>query len=416
MGDGSKYWDDIGVELMSSANPPPVANCTAAPLTGAYPLEVAFDGSASQDSGDGFIVLYEWDFDGDGTYDWSGDGATNGIATFTYTSSGTYSAMLRVTDNERATGTESVTVTVTEPDQPASIVSQPADQGVNEGASATFTVAAAGTEPISYQWQRLNGTWEDIGGATGSSYTISEALYPDDDGATLRCFVSNAVNPAGEYSSIAILTVTALDYAYFEDFGDTSGADPADWLDTGARNSLVEDDSLFKTYNVGGEIVFRTISTLKNIHSHYTGAEYNAAAGLILTGRMRMGNAQSGIGVTFLSDYTNADAYYRLRRHSDTAFHLSPHGTAVAGDTDSGVVPAANAWYLYRIEVIDTGSSTEIRANVWPQGSEEPAGWQIDAWDDSAARLTSGRIGVWAMGDGSKYWDDITVAYFDLAP
>ncbi len=178
----------------------------------------------------------------------------------------------------------------------------------------------------------------------------------------------------------------------------------------------MEDDSLFKTYNVGGEIVFRTISTLKNIHSHYTGAEYNSAAGLILTGRMRMGNAESGIGVTFLSDYPNADIYYRLRRHSDKSFHLSPHGTAVAGDTDSGIVPTANAWYLYRIEVVDTGSSTEIRANVWPASAAEPTGWQIDAWDESADRLTSGRIGVWAMGDGSKYWDDITVAYFDLAP
>ncbi|MBI4847458.1 MAG: PKD domain-containing protein [Nitrospirae bacterium] len=42
------------------------------------------------------IVLYEWDFDGDGTYDYS---STEPTATHTFTALGTYTITLRVTDN-----------------------------------------------------------------------------------------------------------------------------------------------------------------------------------------------------------------------------------------------------------------------------------------------------------------------------
>ena len=99
-------------------------------------------------------------------------------------------------------------------------------------------------------------------------------------------------------------------------FNYATGTDPAGWLDTGAKNSMMEDDSLFKTYDVGGQIAFGTTSTLSDIHSHFVDADYNATVGFVFTGRMRMNNSRSGIGVTFLSDYPNSDSYYRLRRYS----------------------------------------------------------------------------------------------------
>ena len=84
------------------------------------------------------------------------------------------------------------------------------------------------------------------------------------------------------------------------------------------------------------------------------------------------------------------------------------------GDTDTGVVPAADVWYWFVVEVEDTGTRTDIRAKVWADTAEEPESWQIDAWDESAGRLTSGKIGVWSYSAGSKYWDDLTVEM--LAP
>ena len=49
-----------------------------------------------------------------------------------------------------------------------SITTQPASQTVTAGQTATFTVTATGTAPLSYQWQK-NGA--AISGATSSSYT-----------------------------------------------------------------------------------------------------------------------------------------------------------------------------------------------------------------------------------------------------
>jgi len=61
---------------------------------------------------DGIIVLYEWDFDGDGRYDWSSN--SSGFAFHTYPESGMYMAILRVTNDDAATTTDSLTVTVRE--------------------------------------------------------------------------------------------------------------------------------------------------------------------------------------------------------------------------------------------------------------------------------------------------------------
>ena len=127
----------------------------------------------------------------------------------------------------------------------------------------------------------------------------------------------------------------------------------------------------------GGEEVFGTTSTLTNIHSHYVGTGSNTFSGYIYTGRMMI-TGSSGIGVTFFSQYPGQEAYYRLRRHSDDAFHISPHGTSVTGDIDIGVIPAPNVWYWFKVQVEDTGTLTEIRAKVWADGSSEPTDWQVD--------------------------------------
>jgi hypothetical protein len=73
-------------------------------------------------------------------------------------------------------------------DAPPEILAQPASQNVNEGQTATFTVTAAGTPPISYQWFR-NGV--AIPGATASSYTTA-ALLPPDSGAAFTVQCQNA--------------------------------------------------------------------------------------------------------------------------------------------------------------------------------------------------------------------------------
>jgi len=74
----------------------PFADYTVTPVTGACPVDVVFDASASFDSGGASpgISTYEWDFDGDDVFDLAG----GPIVTNTYTIGGTYATKLRVTD------------------------------------------------------------------------------------------------------------------------------------------------------------------------------------------------------------------------------------------------------------------------------------------------------------------------------
>jgi hypothetical protein len=84
-----------------------------------------------------------------------------------------------------------------------SITTQPSAASVTVGQSATFTVTAAGTAPLSYQWQKNRA---NISGATTSSYTTPPTAAGD-SGSMFDVVVSNS---AGTVTSHQVsLTVTA---------------------------------------------------------------------------------------------------------------------------------------------------------------------------------------------------------------
>jgi PKD repeat protein/flagellar hook assembly protein FlgD len=89
-------------------NSPPLARADVNPSNGEVPLTVQLSGSAEDP--DGSVVLYEWDFDGDGTFDWSS--ATTGETTTAYRQEGTYRAVFRVTDDQGARTLAAATTTV----------------------------------------------------------------------------------------------------------------------------------------------------------------------------------------------------------------------------------------------------------------------------------------------------------------
>jgi PKD repeat protein len=89
------------------ANNPPIAVASANPTSGPAPLAVQFTGSGSSDP-DGDPLTYSWDLNGDGTY---GD-ATAVNPNFTYSTAGTYTVTLKVTDSHGAS-TVSTPVTIT---------------------------------------------------------------------------------------------------------------------------------------------------------------------------------------------------------------------------------------------------------------------------------------------------------------
>lgn len=155
-----------------------------------------FSGSQSIDTAsDKPLLTYLWDF-GDGTFG-------NGIGTsHVYTKVGTYTVTLMVTDNDGASDTDSLTVSV-------SNVAPTANAGPSQSANEDQVVMFSGTATDTpTDWQILSYSWTFGGGGIGHgknpthSYvnagTYSVALVvTDDNGATatssLQVIVSNVV-------------------------------------------------------------------------------------------------------------------------------------------------------------------------------------------------------------------------------
>jgi uncharacterized protein (TIGR02597 family) len=98
-------------------------------------------------------------------------------------------------------GTATSSVAVLSVNIPPSIQTQPQSQTASVTGTASFSVVATGTAPLSYQW-RFNGT--PIGGATKSTYTRS-GVTPSDAGS-YSVVITNIVTSTN--SADAILTVT----------------------------------------------------------------------------------------------------------------------------------------------------------------------------------------------------------------
>jgi hypothetical protein len=88
------------------------------------------------------------------------------------------------------------------PQSAPTIVVQPANQTVTAGQTASFSVTATGTSPLSYQWNK-NGS--AISGATSSTYATPPTTSAD-NGAQFNVVVSNAKGSVT--STTATLTVT----------------------------------------------------------------------------------------------------------------------------------------------------------------------------------------------------------------
>ncbi len=117
------------------------------------------------------------------------------IASAQSTDAGTYAVIVTNVAGTVTSATATLTVNI-----PPSITTQPANQNVNQGLNATFSVVAAGTAPLTYQW-RLNTL--TISGATAASYTRTNCQTTDV--GSYSCQVTNAYGSV--ISADGVLTV-----------------------------------------------------------------------------------------------------------------------------------------------------------------------------------------------------------------
>jgi parallel beta-helix repeat protein len=196
------YADDVALEQGSEPPPPPppppgnppIARLVVTPASGTAPLDVMADSSTSSDP-DGDIASYRFDF-GDGS---PVVGPQSGAsATHTYTSAGTYSITVTVTDSGGRTSeaTEQVTVNGNAVGNPGFETSTSGWNTSGSGAGVTLARVAGGH---SGGWAaRLSNTgsssatctlndspnWIDL--TSAGTYTASMWVRADSPGASLK--------------------------------------------------------------------------------------------------------------------------------------------------------------------------------------------------------------------------------------
>ena len=362
--------------------------------------------ASEEEVGSGSSVDLSWSSDGtscSASGDWTGSKGTSGSETVgPLTSDATYT--LTCSNNDGSTS-RSVSVDV---------VGTPT---LSFSANPT-SVVAGGNSVLSWSTTDASSCsaqdgWSGTKGASGS-----ETVGPlnADTMFTLTC------SGAGGSVSDSVTVTTDGDPGDPAEFVDegfdgySDGADPTGWLDTAGGNGLSEDDQ-FEVLTVSGDKAFGTTNVNStNIHSHYSVSGSSVWTNYEYSGRMQITGANDGIGVTAFSDYPDSDSYYRLRREGQDSgtFKISTHGSGLScvGQTDTGVFPATDIWYLFRLQAEDLGGETEVRAKVWQEGSAEPAQWQATC-SDTGTRRTMGKVGLWAVvagvDSGTKYWDDLQV-------
>ena len=129
----------------------------ATPSNGAVALTVNFSGGGTD------VVLYEWDFEGDGTFDFSS--AFTGNTSHTYATVGTYVAIFRVTDSNGVTDTARTTQTridVGPAGSPSVTASATPSSGPNPlTVSLNATASGGGGAIVLYEWDfDFDGTFD----------------------------------------------------------------------------------------------------------------------------------------------------------------------------------------------------------------------------------------------------------------
>jgi hypothetical protein len=142
-------------------------------------------------------ITFQWYLNGN-----SVTNATNTDLSITNFAAGNAGNYYAVASNIAGCATSTVAnVTLVLPPTPPAIVAQPLSQTNSPGASVSFTVAAAGSPPLTYQWCK-GGTL--IAGAVSNTYTIASVSTTDAAQYSVVVF-----NPGGSTTSQpATLTVS----------------------------------------------------------------------------------------------------------------------------------------------------------------------------------------------------------------
>ena len=165
-------------------NDEPTASFTHSPSKPAADEPVSFDATGSSDS-DGSIEKFEWDWDGDGVFE-----ATGETVNHSFDWGGAHDVTLRVTDDLGATGSMTSTIVVGNDEPIADFDVTPAqpDKDIEAVFNGSLSVDGDGTI-VSYEWDwTTDGTYDATGETANHTFTARgdynvTLRVTDDDGA-----------------------------------------------------------------------------------------------------------------------------------------------------------------------------------------------------------------------------------------
>lgn len=295
----------------------------------------------------------------------------------------------------------SVAVLTVTNDQPR-ITSQPQDQTNNAGTTATFSVAALGLDPKSYQWRFNSG---DISGATNASYSISN-VQTNHQGT-----YSVAISNRDGVTLSANATLTVIDIAPVI----TSGPTPSS-LTIGSGSSASFSASATGTEPISFQWQFNTADIPGATNSTYTlnNAQTNNSGNYRVLFSNRVGTTTSSDA---LLTVTNSGPQILSHPQSVTnnagttaSFSVSAqgvslqyqwqfNGTNIAGETKTTLtlanVQTNNAGSYAAVVSNSQGSSTSSNAtltviNTAPIITSQPAASQtVNSGSDASFSVTT---------------------------
>ena len=172
----------LGSTIVHILNTPPQVTVESSPSNGSVPLTVNFIVTAIDSDG---IALYEWDFNGDGVYDYNS--TSTGNVSFEYTEQGIFNAQLRVTDGKGAISlydAPTTTVLVSEEGSPTINAS---GSPLSGNAPLDVNFSAIATDPQSkgfvlYEWDFDGDGVYDYNSTTSATtsfnYVAAGSFYP----------------------------------------------------------------------------------------------------------------------------------------------------------------------------------------------------------------------------------------------
>ena len=242
------------LQAPAGANLAPTASFSYSPTFPAAGSTVSFNASASSDA-DGTIVLYQWDFTGNGITD------ATGLTQARAFNAGTHSVRLTVTDNDGASNTQAQSVVVSAtPNQPPNAAFTVSPGSGLPGTWFTFN-ASSSSDPdgsiASYSWHFGDGSTDSgvtayKNYATAGVYTVQLTVM-DNDGATDTYSQPLLITAAPNQSPNAAFTVSP------------SSGQPGTWLTFNASSSSDPDGSIVSySWNFGDGSMDSGVTVYKN--------------------------------------------------------------------------------------------------------------------------------------------------------